>query len=314
MIMATQSAIKLPVIDLFDDESEPGTDSWISKCEEVQRAFEEYGCFLATYDKVSLQLQDEVFDSVRELFHLPTEKKVLNTSDKPYFGYFKHPSIPLSESMGIDNPTILEGTQSFTNLMWPNGNQIFCESIYAYAKLVSELDRMVKTMVFESYGVRKYYDSHIQSTNYLLRLIKYRVPREDENDFDGCPHTDKSFMTILHDNHIAGLQIKAKDGNWIGVEPSGSMFVVMAGDAFLAWSNGRIQSPTHRVIMKAKKERYCLALFSFSGETIRTPEELVDEAHPLLFKPFDNMDLLRLFSLDDVHQHARSFSQPKCGA
>lgn len=123
--MATQSAIKLPVIDLFDDESEPGTDSWISKCEEVQRAFEEYGCFLATYDKVSLQLQDEVFDSVRELFHLPTEKKVLNTSDKPYFGYFKHPSIPLSESMGIDNPTILEGTQSFTNLMWPNGNQIF---------------------------------------------------------------------------------------------------------------------------------------------------------------------------------------------
>ena len=123
--MADQSATKIPVIDLFDENSKPGTDSWISKCKQVQLAFEEYGCFLATFDKVCLQLQDGVFDSLQELFYLPTENKVQNTSDKPYFGYFKHPSVPLSESMGIDNPTILEGNQSFTNLMWPNGNQIF---------------------------------------------------------------------------------------------------------------------------------------------------------------------------------------------
>ncbi|XVF26866.1 hypothetical protein REPUB_Repub14bG0056500 [Reevesia pubescens] len=123
--MAHQSAMKLPVIDIFNENLEPGTDCWISKCKEVQRAFEVYGCFLATFDKVSLQLQDEVFHSLKELFDLPIENKVLNTSDKPYFGYFKHPSIPLSESMGIDNPTILEGTQNFTNLMRPNGNKTF---------------------------------------------------------------------------------------------------------------------------------------------------------------------------------------------
>ncbi|XVF86719.1 hypothetical protein PTKIN_Ptkin18bG0064600 [Pterospermum kingtungense] len=311
--MADKSDTEIPVIDLFDENCKPGTDSWISKCKEVRLAFEEYGCFLATFDKVSLQLQDQVFDSLQELFQLPTENKVQNTSDKPYFGYFKHPSMPLSESMGIDNPTVLEGTQSFTNLMWPNGNQIFCERIHAYAKLVSELDRMVKKMVFESYGVEKYYDSHIQNTEYLLRLIKYRVPLEGEHDFQGSPdHTDKSFMTVLHDNHVAGLQIKKKDGNWIGVQPSGSKFVVMAGDAFLAWSNGRIHSPIHRVMVEAKRDRYSLALFSFSGETIRTPEELVDEAHPLLFKPFDNMDLLRLYSLDDVQKYASYFSQAKC--
>ncbi|XVE52009.1 hypothetical protein DITRI_Ditri02bG0085900 [Diplodiscus trichospermus] len=313
--MADQTATKIPVIDLFDENCKPGTYSWISKCKQVRLAFEEYGCFLATFDKVSSQLHDGVFRSLRQLFDLPTENKVQNTSDKPYFGYFKHPSIPLSESMGIDNPTTLEGTRSFTNLMWPNGNQIFCERIDAYAKLVSELDRAVKKMVFESYGVEKYCDSHIKSTEYLLRLIKYRVPEENEQDLDGCPdHTDKSFITILHDNQVAGLQIKTKDGNWIGVEPSGSTFVVMAGDAFLAWSNGRIHAPIHRVTMEAKKERYSLAFFSFSGETIKTPEELVDEAHPLLFKPFRNMDLLLLYSLDDVQKYADYFSQAKCGA
>ncbi|KAK8664308.1 hypothetical protein V6N13_084105 [Hibiscus sabdariffa] len=308
--------MKVPVIDLFDESSKPVSDAWISKCKEVRAAFEQYGCFLATYDKVSLQLQDDVFLSLQQLFDLPTQIKVQNTSEKPYFGYFKHPCIPLSESMGIDNPTILEGTLSFTNLMWPNGNRTFCESIHAYSKLVSELDRRAKRMVFESYGVGKYYDSHIESTEYLLRLLNYRVAHEDERDINACPdHTDKSFMTILHDNEVAGLQIQTKDGDWIGVEPSGSTFLVMAGDALLAWSNGRIHSPIHRVITtEAEKERYSLAFFSFSGETIQTPKELVDEAHPQLFKPFHNMDLLRLYSLDDVQKYVDFMSQAKCGA
>ncbi|KAK8664304.1 hypothetical protein V6N13_084101 [Hibiscus sabdariffa] len=308
--------MKVPVIDLFDESSKPGTDAWISKCKDVRAAFEQYGCFLATYDKVSLQLQDDVFLSLQQLFDLPTQVKVQNTSEKPYFGYFKHPCIPLSESMGIDNPTILEGTLSFTNLMWPNGNKTFCESIHAYSKLVSELDRMAKRMVFESYGVGKYYDSHIESTEYLLRLLNYRVPHADERDINACPdHTDKSFMTILHDNEVAGLQIQTKDGDWIGVEPSGSSFLVMAGDALLAWSNGRIHSPIHRVITtEAEKERYSLAFFSFSGETIQTPKELVDEAHPQLYKPFQNMDLLRLYSLDDVQKYADFMCQSKCSA
>ncbi|XP_022777202.1 2-oxoglutarate-dependent dioxygenase AOP3-like [Durio zibethinus] len=313
--MATQSAVMLPVIDLFDENSKPGTASWVTKCNDVRLALEEYGCFLTPYDKVSSQLQDQVFNSVKQLFALPTETKVQNTSDKPYFGYFKHPSIPLSESMGIDNPTILEGTQSFTNLMWPNGNKMFCDSVHSYTKLVSQLDRMVKHMVFESYGVGKYYDSHIDSTSYLLRLIKYRVPEEGETDTSGFPHTDKSFLTILHDNQVAGLETKTKDGRWIAVEPSGSMFIVMAGDAFLAWSNGRVHSPIHRVVSKGKKERYCLALFSFSSATIQTPEELIDEAHPLLFKPFENIDLLRLYSLDDVQKYSQMFNgETKSGA
>lgn len=301
--MASQ---QLPVIDLFDENS---------KCSDVRIALEEYGCFLTPYEKVCSKLQDQVFDSVQELFALPTETKLQNTSDKPYFGYFKHPLIPLSESMGIDNPTILEATQSFTNLMWPNGNPRFSGSVHSYANLVSELDRKVKNMVFEAYGVGKYYDSHIDSTSYLLRLINYRLAKEGENDDCGFPHTDKSFLTILHDNQVAGLETQTNDGSWIRVEPSGSMFIVMAGDAFLAWSNGRIHSPIHRVAMKGNKERYSLALFSFSGETIETPKELVDEAHPLLFQPFENMDLLRLYSLDNVQKYAQMFNdKANCGA
>ena len=97
----------------------------------------------------------------------------------------------------------------------------------SYAWRVSELEQMVKRMVFESYGVEKYYNSHFESTTYLFRLIKYRVPSEINESNVGCHvHTDKSFITILHQNEVEGLEFKTKDGDcWIGFEPSPSSFL-----------------------------------------------------------------------------------------
>lgn len=92
---------------------------------------------------------------------------------------------------------------------------------------------MVKRMVFERYGVKKYYDSHVASATYFLRLMKYRAPEMNETN-QGCHvHTDKSFMTILHQNQVDGLELKTKDGEWIAFESSPTSFLVMAGDAFL---------------------------------------------------------------------------------
>lgn len=109
------------------------------------------------------------------------------------------------------------------------------ETVIAYTKLVAELEQMVKRMVFESYGVDKsVYDSHVESTTYLFRPIKYRVPEMDESDVGCHVHTDKSVITILHQNEVEGLEFKTKDGEfWIGFEPSPNSFLVLAGDAFL---------------------------------------------------------------------------------
>lgn len=73
---------KLPVIDLNVKNLNPASSSWIKKCNEVMGALEEYGCFIATYDGVSHELDDAIFLEARDLFDLPTEVKVLNTSHK----------------------------------------------------------------------------------------------------------------------------------------------------------------------------------------------------------------------------------------
>lgn len=92
---------------------------------------------------------------------------------------------------------------------------------------------MVTKMVFESYGIEKYYEGYIGSITYLLRMLKNRAAKENESNLGFVTHTDKSFTTILHQNQINGLQIDTRDDRKIDVELSPTSFVFIAGDAFM---------------------------------------------------------------------------------
>ena len=98
---------------------------------------------------------------------------------------------------------------------------------------MAELDQMVMRMVSETYGVEKSYETLLGSTSYLLRLIKYREPQENETNLGIVPHTDKSFMSILQQHQVKGLEIKTKDGRWMEIDPFPSSFIIMAGEAFM---------------------------------------------------------------------------------
>ncbi|CAJ1913710.1 unnamed protein product [Sphenostylis stenocarpa] len=306
-MMGSQTQSQLHVVDFTDATMKPGTDAWLSACTLVRSALEDNGCFVARYDSIGKDLCDSVVSAIEQLFSLPLETKRQKTCDKPFHGYLGQVSwIPLFESLGIDDPLTLQGCQKFTHIMWPQGNHRFCESINEYAKLLAELDHMAKRMVFESYGVDiKGCERMIKSSDYLLRCIKYRTPEMDEKDTGLDSHTDLTIVSIVHQlNHLNGLEIKLKDEEWIGVDASSSLFVVMAGDALNVWSNGRIRPCEHRVTMNAKKTRYSMGLFSFSGDkNMQIPDELVNEQHPLLYKPiFDHYDYLRFYDKEKIKE------------
>ncbi|XP_051123008.1 probable 2-oxoglutarate-dependent dioxygenase AOP1 isoform X2 [Andrographis paniculata] len=307
---------KIPIFDLSRKNTNPSSDSWIEDCKNVKKALEEYGYFIAQYDDVSGELDRQVFDVMEELFDLPLEIKTRNTSDLVFYGYVGQlPHAPLHESMGIPEVTTSEAVQSFTNLMWQSGNNRFSESILCYAKLVSELEQTVDKMVFTSYGAQRHYQSHISSTTYLLRTIKYSPPDSDNgnsNNVGTNVHTDKGFLAILHQNQVNGLEIQLRNGEWLSVDVPPASFVVMAGDAYQAWSNGRIFAAKHQVIMKGDRPRYCLAFFSFNYGITCIPEELVDAEHPQQFKPFDNFGLAQ-FYLSGTTDMTESTAKAYCG-
>ncbi|KAK6804346.1 hypothetical protein RDI58_002130 [Solanum bulbocastanum] len=310
---------KIPIINLT--KLDKYSNSWVPLCNNVRHALEEHGYFIALYDDDNdnnNKISKEIFEVVEELFDLPIETKEKNTSDFLFYqwsGQLK--TAPLHESFGIPHPTDVEALQSFTTLMWPQGNHRFCETVTSYVKVAAEVEQLVDKMVFESYGVAEtLYESHVAATTYLLRPIKYRAPPQGAEDgtsnIGSNIHTDKSFSTLLFQNQINALQVETKNGEWIDVDVPSSAFVFMAGDAYEAWSNGRIYAARHQVLMKEDKQRYTLALFTFNKGITDIPEELVDETHPIQYRPFDNFGLA-CYYLSGASSMTHGTAKPYCG-
>ncbi|WCJ40493.1 2-oxoglutarate (2OG) and Fe(II)-dependent oxygenase superfamily protein [Euphorbia peplus] len=290
-------SLKLRVIYLTEQTLKIGTSEWRKACSDVRQAFEEHGCFVIEYNKFSMELRNEIFGGLKELFDLPTQVKMQNKCKLPLISYVGNISMmPIHESLGIEDAGTLQAAHDFTNRMWSNGNDPFRDSVHEYGKVVVELDQMVTRMLFESYGVEKLHDSYVESTCYVLRLLKNRVPGKGEINIGIGTHTDTSFTTILHQNQVDGLEVQTKHGNNINVPFSPTSFVVMAGDALMAWSNNRIVAPRHKVVVNGEVDRYSMGLFTFNNGIIEVPEELVDEEHPLMYRPFDHTHLLHFFA------------------
>ncbi|KAL1351203.1 hypothetical protein HN51_015144 [Arachis hypogaea] len=314
--MGSERGSPFYVVDLRDENMKAGSEAWRSACRVVRTALEEHGCFVARFDKVSHELCNSVVTSLKQLFSLPLELKKQKTNDKPLHGYIGSvPWLPLYESIGIDNPLSMDAVQNFAHFMWPHGNHTFCESINEYAKVMAELEVVARRMVFESYYDMKMErcESLIEETSeYVFRCLEYKPRSEgvDENVLGLEPHTDLSIISVLHPiNNLNGLQVKTSHDSddqeqWTAIEASPNSFVVMAGDALQVWSNGRIKSCLHRVEMKEKKARYATGIFSFCGNILEIPEEImVDEQHPLRYKPaFHHYDYLRFFDQHRIRQ------------
>ncbi|XP_061360209.1 2-oxoglutarate-dependent dioxygenase AOP3-like [Gastrolobium bilobum] len=303
--MGTQNQSQLPLIDFTSENLKPGTDTWVSSCQLVRSALEDHGCFLAFYDKVDSEIYNSVYSAMEKLFDLSTETKGKKTTEKPIFSYAPPRSeVPLYESVGIMNPLNIEDCQKFTYIMWPEGNDHFCESVNSYAKQLVELDHIAKRMLFESYGLeRKKFESSLESADYVLRGYKYKIPQVGESNLGVIPHSDKTFFTILNQK-VEGLEAKLKDGEWFEVGVSPSLYLVMAGDAMKVWSNDRIPACEHRVFINSKIERYSMGLLSYAGKIMEPPEELVDEEHPLRYKPFDHYGYLHFFITEEAIKSA----------
>ncbi|KAL4348775.1 hypothetical protein GQ457_17G015160 [Hibiscus cannabinus] len=294
--------VRLPIIDFSKHEVKPGSPEWDSVKHQVRQALEELGCFhfQAMLDQV-LDLRKPVLGALEELFHLPLQTKQLYVSDKPFRGYYGvgvASGVAVGqECMVIDDAKLVQNIErGLTTTLWPQGNVSFSKTLVSFTELASALEKRIRRMILEIFGVEKYTDEFIDSTNYLLKVMKYDGSVTGEPSLRA--HSDQNLTTILYQNEVDGLEILNKDGQWNRVKLSPNSFIVIIGESLSIWLNGRLCSPYHRVVMKGNKERYSIGLFAIArgGYQVKVPEELVDDQNALRFKPFDYEDFLRLHS------------------
>ncbi|XXG56027.1 hypothetical protein AAC387_Pa03g3554 [Persea americana] len=287
--------IQIPIID-FSKEPKAlvrGTEGWHLLSQRVREACETYGCFEVVYAKISAHQRAEMFSAIESLFDLPLETKRKTFSTNPYVGYaIDVPHIPLYESFGIEDASSVDSIKHFTDLMWPTGNDHFSQSISSMVGGLEELDCIIRRMILDSYSLLA---EDIIPCKYLVRGTKYKAPSMGDYSMGLYAHTDKYLLTILAEEQVRGLEVLSKDGQWIPLSPSPNSFVVLVGDLFMAWSNGRLRSAKHRAMIQGFKDRFSFVSFAVptEGTVIQAPQKLVDQPYPRAFKDFDSMNFIR---------------------
>ncbi|XP_077225618.1 putative 2-oxoglutarate-dependent dioxygenase AOP1 [Tasmannia lanceolata] len=303
--MPSETIPKLPTIDFSGEELEAGTKSWERLRGQVLSATQQFGCFEVVFPMVSTVDRKKLFSLVKDLFALRLEATVKSesTPDQPfpqYMGKGKYPTAPLIQNVRIKDADVRESFEKFTNIMWPEGNPSFSEEIYSFVQKLIGLERMLRGIILESLGVEKYLDSQTESLRTVFHIMHYDPASGSDPAVGLGTHTDLNFFTILCQNDVDGLEVFTEEGEWALIKPSPNSFMVFTGDSFVAWSNGRVHSPRHRVMMSESKERLSVGLFMVpkDGWIIKCPEELVDEEHPQVFKPFQYLEFKRHYFSD----------------
>ena len=66
-------------------------------------------------------------------------------------------------------------------------------------------------------------------------------------------HTDLGMMTILRNDPVpGGLQVQGRDGAWIDAPAVAETYILNIGDMLMRWSNDRLKSTPHRVVVPPK--------------------------------------------------------------
>lgn len=193
-------------------------------------------------------------------------------------------------------------------LLFPSHSEILQEFGFKMMELSKRILKIILMSLGDDYD-GKFYESEFSNCHGYMRIVNYTPPETvEEKEVEGLGmHTDMSCITIIYQNEIGGLQMRSKEGEWIDICPCENSLVVNVGDLMEAWSNGRLRSSEHRVVLKRFVNRLSLAFFClFEDEkVILAPDEVVREGCSRMYKPFICSDYLRFRTYNEVGKFER---------
>ena len=226
---------------------------------EVRRACEEVGFLTVVGHGVEAQLIDEVATRSRAFFDLPDAEK------ERFLGPAATAGLPVYRPLGAerlganaDRKASLDWGPALEGVAWPRPDLRDAYERY-YAEMLRVAGTLVQTFALalglDEHGLDRFFDDRSSS----LRVIDY--PAGAGGARAGA-HRDYGCLTIIHSD-AAGLEVQARSGEWLPVQPPAGGLVVNIGDLMQRWTGDRWVSTLHRVVGKegASPRRQSLVFF-----------------------------------------------------
>ncbi|CAO2206907.1 unnamed protein product [Urochloa humidicola] len=249
---AAAAAVTIPVVDLAAAASDDGEarDNLVAQ---VRAAAEFVGFFQVVNHGVPGELLAETLASVRRFHEAPAEARRPYYSRDPAparrvryqsnFDLFQSPAANWRDTLFLELPAAAEEIPPACRAAVPE-----------FARRARELGRRLLELLSEALDLDAAYlerdagclDGGVEG---LAVTCHYYPPcPEPEKTLGTTRHSDPSFLTVLLQDGVGGLQVLVEGSFWVDVPPLPGALVVNVGDLLQLVSNDRFKSVEHRVV------------------------------------------------------------------
>eukprot|EP01018_Ginkgo_biloba_P002648 Gb_27205 [translate_table: standard] len=298
----SSAAEQIPVIDLSPLEANPADKKSVDRLVlQVGKACKEWGFFQVVNHGLPIHLLHRLQSAAAEFFSLPLheKRKVRRDAQNP-LGYY---DTELTKNVrdwkevfdfvakdAVQLPSDNDGEILTIHNQWPQYPAHLREACQSYAEAAEKLSFRLLELISQSLGLSaKRLDEYFSDNTSFIRLNCYPACPAPQLALGVGRHKDGGGLTVLWQDEVGGLEVKRKDGEWVGVEPVKDSFVINVGDCVQVWSNDEYESVEHRVVVNNKKQRLSIPFFFNPSHyvMVKPLDDLVSEDNPPKYKEYN---------------------------
>ncbi len=182
---------------------------------------------------------------------------------------------------GPDHPRVRDGTPLHGANRFPVEPADLRGAVLDWLDALRPVADAVMRGVALGLGLRAgWFADHLTSDPTVLFRIFHYPPGDptDHDEWGVGEHTDYGLLTLLAQDHLGGLQVRAVAGAWIDVEPVPGVIVCNLGDMLELLTGGRYRSTPHRVRNTSGRSRLSFPYFFDPSWEATVPTLPLDES------------------------------------
>ncbi|PRQ25898.1 putative deacetoxyvindoline 4-hydroxylase [Rosa chinensis] len=290
--------LQVPVIDLSGFDNSERRKEIVN---DINKAAESWGFFQLVNHGIPLNVMEGIQKSIRGFHELPQEEKVkwYSRDFTQKVNFFSNGDLKVSTPADWRDTLsckVLEDPESFEAIP-----QVCRREVSEYMKRIDGVQEKLSELFSEALGLNSDY---LASTGCFksrsLACHYFPICPEPHLTMGGTKHSDLSFLTLLLQDSVGGLQVFHQNV-WIDVPPVKGALLANIADMMQIITNGKFKSVEHRVLMKPTVEpRISIACF-LGTDDLQKPygpiKELTSENNPPIYSEVKFGEYMKKYKL-----------------